>query len=64
MRESDVMAPKGALVENFDAINQQRHCFIPESKDPVIIAVTCAPIVDMVVADFKRDDEGNFYSIS
>ncbi len=60
MRESDVMAPKGVSVQEFNAINQQRRCFIPESKDPVIIAVTCAPVVDMLVADFKRDDEGNF----
>lgn len=60
MRESDVMAPKGASVQDFNAINQQRHCFIPESKDPVIMAVTCAPVVDMLVADFKRDDEGSF----
>lgn len=57
MREIDVMAPKGALVQRFNAVDQQRHCFIPESKDPVIIAVTCAPVVDMVVADVKRDDE-------
>ncbi len=63
MRESDVMAPEGALFQKFNAIHQQRHCFIPESKDPVIIAVTCTPIVDMVVADFKRDDEGNFLFI-
>jgi hypothetical protein len=61
MRESDVMAPKGASVQDFNAINQQRHCFIPESKDPVIMAVTCAPVVDMLVADFKRDDEGSFF---
>ena len=63
MRESDIIAPKGALVQHFDATNQQHYCFIPESKDPVIIAVACVPNVDMVVVAFKRDDEGVFLFI-